>query len=265
MEWSAWPGQVAADRRVSVSEPLVVVHEDAAILARAVAARVIIGLVDAQARRGEASIVLTGGRIAAKVHQAIQDNPAQDAVDWSKVDFWWGDERFLPTGDPERNETQARQSLLDTLPIDPARVHPMGSSDGPDGPDAEAAAARYTDHLIAAGNGHLPHFDILMLGVGEDGHIASVFPAHDEGFHPGPVTAVYRSPKPPPIRLTLTLSAINTADEVWLVASGDGKADAIAEAINGTSPVPLPCADVHGVTGTKWLLDKDAASKLTNP
>jgi len=248
-----------------MSDTVVVVVPDADILASTVAARLVVKIIDAQAVRGAADVVLTGGRIAAKVLRAVADLPASAAIDWSRVDLWWGDERFLPAGDPERNETQARQSLLDTLPIDPARVHPMGSSDGPDGPDAEAAAARYTDHLIAAGKGHLPHFDILMLGVGEDGHIASVFPAHDEGFHPGPVTAVYRSPKPPPIRLTLTLSAINTADEVWLVASGDGKADAIAEAINGTSPVPLPCADVHGVTGTKWLLDKDAASKLTNP
>jgi 6-phosphogluconolactonase len=245
-----------------VSEPLVVVHEDAAILAQAVAARIIVGLLDAQARRGEAGIVLTGGRIAAKVHQAILDNPARDAVDWSKVNFWWGDERFLPTGDSERNETQARQSLLDALPVDPARVHPMAASDGPDGDNAEAAAARYSEELASAGGGHLPHFDILMLGVGEDGHIASVFPSHQEGFHPGTVTAVHRSPKPPPVRLTLTLSAINTADAVWLVASGDAKADAIGDAINGTSSVPLPCADVRGVVDTRWLLDKDAASKL---
>src|SRR4051794_7844586 len=97
-------GRVARDRRVGVSEPLVVVHQDAAILAQEVAARIIVGLVDAQARRGEAGIVLTGGRIAAKIHEAVRDSPARDGVDWSKVDFWWGDERFLPSGDPERNE-----------------------------------------------------------------------------------------------------------------------------------------------------------------
>jgi 6-phosphogluconolactonase len=245
-----------------VSASLVVVHKDATVLARAVAARIIVGLLDAQARHGQAGIVLTGGRIAAKVHQAVLDSPARDAVDWSKVNFWWGDERFLPSGDPERNETQARQSLLDALPVDPARVHPMGASDGPDGDDAEAAAARYGAELLAAGDGRLPHIDVLMLGVGEDGHVASVFPTHDEGLHPGPATAVHHSPKPPPVRITLTLSAINTADEVWLVASGDAKADAIADAVNGTSPIPLPCATVHGVVATTWLLDADAASKL---
>ena len=75
-------------------------------------------------------MVLTGGRIAAAVYRAVARLPARDAVDWSRVDVWWGDERFLPAGDPERNETQARAALLDALPLDPARVHPMPASDG---------------------------------------------------------------------------------------------------------------------------------------
>ncbi len=126
-----------------MTETSVIVHADPDLLAQAVAARLIVALIDAQADRGEAGIVLTGGRIASAVYRAVRSLPARDAVDWSRVDVWWGDERFLPAGDPDRNETQAREALLDTLPLTPARVHPMPPSDGPDGNDPEAAAARY--------------------------------------------------------------------------------------------------------------------------
>jgi len=133
-----------------MSEASVVVHADASLLAEAVAARLAVRLLDAQAGRGEAGVVLTGGRIAADVYRALCASPAREAVDWSRVDVWWGDERFLPSGDPERNETQARADLLDALPLDPARVHPMPPTDGPDGDDPEAAAAAYAEALAKA-------------------------------------------------------------------------------------------------------------------
>ncbi|MBO4205937.1 6-phosphogluconolactonase, partial [Micromonospora echinofusca] len=163
-----------------MSEASVAVHADPDLLAQAVAARLVVAILDAQADRGAASVVLTGGRIAAAVYRAVGALPARHAVDWSRVDVWWGDERFLPAGHPDRNETQARAALLDALPLDPARVHPMPPSDGPAGDDPEAAAAGYAASLAAAaGPGAvLPRFDVLMLGVGEDGHVASVFPGH---------------------------------------------------------------------------------------
>jgi 6-phosphogluconolactonase len=247
-------------------EARVVIHADPKVLAEAVAARLAVRLVDAQAERGLASIVLTGGRIAAAVYQALRDSPARDAVDWSRVDIWWGDERFLPAGDPERNETQARDALLDSLPLDPARVHPMPASDGPDGSDPEAAAARYADELAAAarpGTARLPHFDLVMLGVGEDGHVCSVFPEHPAAYESRPVTAVRGSPKPPPTRITLTLPAVNTADEVWLVAAGQDKASAVGMALTGAGPVQLPAAGVHGVERVLWLLDRAAAHEVS--
>jgi 6-phosphogluconolactonase len=222
-------------------------------------------LIDAQADRGAAGVVLTGGRIAAAVFLAVRDLPARDAVDWSRVDVWWGDERFLPSGHPERNETQAREVLLDVLPLDPSRVHPMPPSDGPDGADPEAAAARYADTLATAarpGTASLPHFDVLMLGVGEDGHVASVFPEHPVGYETRPVSAVRGSPKPPPVRITLTLPAINTAEEVWLVASGADKARAVGMALAGAGALQLPAAGVHGVERTRWLLDRAAATEV---
>lgn len=246
-----------------MTEASVVVHADADLLAQAVAARLVVKMIDAQADRGEATIVLTGGRIATAVYRAARDLPARDAVDWSRVNLWWGDERFLPAGDPDRNETQARAALLDQLPFDPARVHPMPPSDGPDGGDPEAAAARYAEALAAAarpGTASLPHFDVLLLGIGEDGHVASVFPEHPVAYERRPVSAVRGSPKPPPVRLTLTLPAINTAEEVWLVAAGADKSQAVSMALAGAGPVQLPAAGVSGVDRTLWLLDRAAAA-----
>jgi hypothetical protein len=98
-----------------MSEISVLVHPDADVLAQAAAARLVIRLLDAQAARGNACVVLTGGGIAARTYAALRASPARDAVDWSRVDFWWGDERFLPAGHPDRNETQARSQLLDAL------------------------------------------------------------------------------------------------------------------------------------------------------
>jgi len=249
-----------------MSEASVIVHADPDVLAPAVAARLVVRLIDAQATRGVASLVLTGGGIAAAVYGAVAHSPARDAVDWSRVDLWWGDERFLPGGDPERNETQARAALLDALPLDPARIHPMPASDGPDGDDPEAAAARYAQTLARAagpGSESLPHFDVLMLGIGEEGHVASVFPESPACYETRPVIAVRGCVKPPPVRLTLTLPAINTAEEVWLIAAGEGKADAVGMALSGAGPVQIPAAGAHGVDRTLWLLDRAAAAAVS--
>jgi 6-phosphogluconolactonase len=248
-----------------LSETSVIVHADAGLLAEAVAARLLVRLVDAQAERGAASMVLTGGSIAGAVYRAVRDSPARDAVDWSRVDVWWGDERFVPHDDPDRNEVQARAALLDALPLDPARIHPMPPADGADGADPEAAAARYVEELARAarpGTAQLPHFDVLLLGVGEDGHVASVFPEHPVAYETRPCSAVRGSPKPPSTRLTLSLSTINTAEEVWLVASGAGKASAVRLALSGAGPVQVPAAGVHGVDRTLWLLDRAAAAEV---
>jgi 6-phosphogluconolactonase len=238
-----------------VSKTLVVVSPDADTLAATVAARLAIKIIDAQAERGSASIVLTGGRIAAKVLGTLKDLPAAQAIDWSHVELWWGDERFLPTGDPERNDTQARAALLDALPLDPARVHAMPASDGPDGDDASAAAEAYAREL-----GDRPHFDVLMLGVGEDGHVASLFPGHPVLTETGTAVATFNSPKPPPTRITLTMPTIQSADEVWLVAAGPDKTKSVGAALNGDKS--LPAAHATGTSRTLWLLDRQAAADV---
>jgi 6-phosphogluconolactonase len=251
---------------MTVGEPEVIAYRDAQLLAEAVAARLVTGCVDAQAARGAASVVLTGGGIGTAVLGALADTPARDAIDWQHLDIWWGDERFVPAGDPDRNETGARSALLDHVDIDPARVHPMPGPDGPDGDDPEAAAARYASWLAAAtspgDHGPVPEFDVLMLGIGPEGHVASLFPGmpalHDER----PVVAVHGSPKPPPTRLSLTLPSIQAAREVWILASGEEKADAVAMALSGAGPEQVPAAGARGRQRTLFLLDSGAAAKV---
>jgi len=185
-----------------VTVPEVLVHRDAGLLAKAVAARLVTRLVDSVAARGTASVVLTGGGIGTAVLAELGAAPARDAVDWRHLDIWWGDERFVPVGDPDRNETGARSALLDHVDTDPARVHPMPGPDGPDGDDPEAAAARYASWLAAAtrpeDHGPVLAFDVLMLGIGPEAHVASLFPGMPALYDDRPVVAVRGSPKPPP-------------------------------------------------------------------
>jgi 6-phosphogluconolactonase len=248
-----------------MSGPEVVVHRDGAVLAAATAARLITALVDAQARRGEASVVLTGGRTGIGVLEQVRLSPARDAVNWRRVDVYWGDERFLPDGHADRNETQARQALLDHVDVAPDRVHPMAPSDGKLGDDADRAAALYAELLAAVAepgaDTPVPRFDVLMLGVGEEGHTASLFPhtpyVREEQRT---VVGVHDCPKPPPTRISLTLPAIRAASEVWLMTTGASKADPVAQALGGIDPVEIPAAGARGLERTLWLLDQDAGS-----
>lgn len=250
-----------------MSAPELVVHRDKELMAQAAAARLITRIVDAQAARGAASVVLTGGRNGNGLLAALDSAPARDAIDWSRLDLWWGDERFLPDGDPERNVTQAREALLGRVPLDPARVHAMPASDGPLGADADAAAAAYAAELAAAArpedHGPVPVFDVLMLGVGPDTHVASLFPelpAVRETERT--VVGVHGAPKPPPTRISLTLPAIRAAREVWLLAAGEDKAEAVQIALSGAGEVQAPAAGARGRARTLWLLDAAAASGL---
>ena len=157
--------------------------------------------VDRADRRGMGSALLT----------SLAASPARDAIDWSRLDVWWGDERFLPQGHPDRNETQNRAALLDQVPLDPARVHAMPGPDGPDGDDVDAAAASYADALARAASGGepTPIFDVLMLGVGPDAHVASLFPEAPALYETErTAVGVRNSPKPPPTRISLTMPVL---------------------------------------------------------
>ncbi|MGQ0632166.1 MAG: 6-phosphogluconolactonase [Sporichthyaceae bacterium] len=248
----------------------VIVHSDLDTLAAAAAARLVTRIVDVQAATGHASIVLTGGGVGIATLGALAAMPARDAIDWPRLDIWWGDERYLPVGHADRNETQARAALLDHVDVDPERVHPMPAAI--DGLEPEAAAEAYAGTLKAASrhedHAPVPTFDILMLGIGPDGHIASLFPEkpalHEPALDDGgrSVVAVRGAPKPPPTRITLTLGAINAAREVWVIAAGAEKSGAARLALAGAGTVQVPAAGAAGRARTLWLLDRAAAAAL---
>lgn len=247
------------------SAPTVVVVRDAHVLAEAVAARLLTRLVDAQSLRGNASVVLTGGGLGIATLEAVRRaGPRRAAVDWQQVDLWWGDERFVAADDPERNERQARQALLDALDLDPERVHPMGALGGRDGDDPDAAAARYAEELRAAApaDHDAPPFDVLLLGMGAEGHTASIFPESPAAYDERLVVGVHGCPKPPPTRVSLGFRALNDAREAWMVVAGADKAPMVAMALGGAGRVQVPAAGVRGRTATLWLLDEAAAAQL---
>jgi 6-phosphogluconolactonase len=249
-----------------VSTPEVALHHDASLLAKAAAARLVTRLVDAQAASAAAALVLTGGGIAAAILAELAAAPALGAVDWRQLDIWWSDERFLPSGHPERNEASAQEALLRFVDTDPQRVHRMPGTDGPDGDDPEAAAARYAAQLRAAtrpeDHGPVPSFDVLLLGIGPDAHVASLFPGMPGLYDERSVVAVRAAPKPPPIRLSMTLAAIRCARDVWVLAAGQEKARAVRLALSGSGPVQVPAAGARGRQRTLFLLDRAAASQL---
>ncbi|WP_285724919.1 6-phosphogluconolactonase [Psychromicrobium xiongbiense] len=256
------------------------IHPSFEVLAATTAARLITKLLDTQNERGEATVVLTGGTVGIATLKAVVNSPACAAVDWSKVNFWWGDERFVPSDSPDSNAVQAREALLSHIGVDPERVHVMGGSDL--FPDAAASAEAYSRELAgAAAREHsmdddgedldttalvwraLPRFDVLLLGIGPDAHIASLFPEM-AGIRVRDklVVGVENSPKPPSGRISLTLPAINSAQEVWMVVAGSDKAGAVGLALAGANPVQVPAAGPAGQVKTLWLIDQDAAAKV---
>jgi 6-phosphogluconolactonase len=247
--------------------PDVVVEPDADRLARAVAAALVARLAAAQAVHGTASVVLTGGGIGTAVLERVADlvrEPARERVDWTAVDVWWGDERWVPADDADRNELGARRALLDAAGVPAERIHAVPASD--DGfAEPEDAAAWYAEQLAAAApeGRPLPRLDLLLLGMGPEGHVASIFPGTPAVSDECTVVAVRNCPKPPPTRVSLGFAAINAAEEVWLLVSGAAKAPAVARALTGdVTPEELPAAGVHGRRATRWLLDAEAAREL---
>ena len=243
------------------TERRVLVHTNREALAGSVAARFLTKMIDLLDDQSEAHVVLTGGSVGIEVLAAISAHPGRDQIDWSRVHMWWGDERWVPTGHADRNEQQAREALLDHIDIPASNVHAFPASD--EGLDLEAAAVRYQNELLAAGNGSYPNFAITFLGVGPDGHIASLFPEREgpRVAHAG-VIAVHDSPKPPPQRLTLTLPLINTSERIWLVLAGADKAAALGLALAGAAVSDVPVGGVLGTKRTVFFIDHEASSEV---
>jgi 6-phosphogluconolactonase len=244
-------------------ERRVVVYPDKQTLATLLAGRFLKKIGKLIATKGEATIVLTGGTMGYATLAAVNASADRDSVDWGRVNLWWGDERWLPDGDPDRNETQAREALLAHIPLDEARVHPFGASDA--GVDLDAAADAYAAELKAHAveGADLPAFDITFLGDGPDGHIASLFPERGGiRVEDRTVIPVRNAPKPPPERLSLTLPVINSSDRIWLVLAGADKASALGLTLADASVFEVPAAGAKGRKSTLFLVDQDAAAEV---
>lgn len=244
-------------------EPRLVPHEDEDRLARDTAARVLEVLENAQGERGEATVVLTGGSMGTRVIGEVARSADAALIDWSRVNVWWSDERFLPGADPERNGVQAADAWDDSLELDWDRVHPVAGADEMD--SAQDAARDYREELAAAAESEgssagLPRFDVALLSLGPDTHIASLFPGRQDVLREDEsVFSVEDSPKPPPTRVTMSLGTINSAERVWLLVSGAPKAEALATVRRpGVTPVQAPGSAARGRQETLWLVTEDA-------
>jgi 6-phosphogluconolactonase len=245
------------------NERRVLVHPDKGSLAGSVAARFITKMLDILDEQAVAHVVLTGGSMGSAVLEAVAASPARTSIDWSRVHFWWGDERWVPARDEERNDEQARVALLDDLDLPADNVHPFPASDS--GLTLDEAADTAAAELAQHGVDGLPHpiFDITFLGVGPDGHIASLFP-HRSGIRvtDRTVIPVRNSPKPPPERLSMTRPVINSSQRVWLVLAGADKASALGLALAGASRDEVPVAGIKGRRRTVFFVDSDAAAEV---
>lgn len=239
------------------------VHPDKASLAGSVAARFITKIIDVLDDRDAVNVVLTGGSVGIAVLAAINASPARDSIDWNRVSFWWSDERFLPSGDPERNETQARAALLDHIDVPAANIHAFPAQD--EITDLEAGRSRYAEELERFGEEgrQYPRFDIMFLGVGPDGHIASLFPGKPSvRVTDATVIAERHSPKPPAERLSLSMPVIRSSDRVWLVMAGADKASALGLTMAGASVDEVPAAGAQGRRRTVFFVDREAAAEV---
>ncbi len=219
-------------------------------LAQAIADRLTTLVTDLQAQGGTPRVVLTGGTIAAATYGRID----ADSADWPDVEFWFGDERFVPEGHADRNDQQARDAFLDR--VGATRVHSVA------GNDCSLSAAEAADQYAAS----LPDepFDLVLLGVGPDGHVASLFPGFEQ-LHEDDrdCVEVFDSPKPPPVRISMTFPALNHTESVWFLVSGQEKSDAVARARADEGTIDeTPARGVRGRQETLWLLDEPAASRL---
>ena len=240
-----------------MSSATFVTRADKSALADAVASR-FIEVVAPLTEARDVHVSLTGGSMGIASLAAIAGHDDLRTVDWSRVHFWFSDERFVARVDGDRNTLQARAALLDALPD--AHVHePWSTEDG----DLDDAALAYASELerFAAADASAPAFDVTFLGVGPDAHIASLFPGRDEiHVESATVLPIRESPKPPSERVTFTLPIINASERVWLVVAGSDKSEAIALIRAGADPETAPAAAARGAAETIVFADDAAAA-----
>lgn len=226
---------------------------DAESVAEVVASRLLAYIIAAQQHKDTVQICLTGGQTANLMYERFAELAMDSEIDPTRLHLWWGDERFVPATDPDRNSLQAVTRLARTLDLKAAQIHMMAAKDGR--ADAQQCAAEYEAELGDVS------FDVTLLGVGPDGHVGSIFPNHPSfEATTRKVIGVNESPKPPAERITLTIPTLNRSSEIWLLVTGQAKADAVARALAGEDG--LPASHVGGTTATYWFLDEGASTQL---
>jgi 6-phosphogluconolactonase len=205
--------------------------------------------------KGRADVIVTGGTVGIGTLAAVLKTDRVEDIDWSRVHLWWGDERFVPEGHADRNDHQARVALVNHIAIPAENLHPFPADSG------QSLDQARVEFLSEHATG-FPAFDVALNGIGPDGHAASLFPGRDHGASEL-VIAVHNSPKPPSERLSFTLSVLNRAQRVWIVAAGADKADAIRRIADDSPETETPAAALHGVRETVVWLDAAAAELLS--
>lgn len=217
--------------------------------------------------KSEIHLSITGGTLGILTLAKIAEHPRRDEIDWVRVHIWWGDERFVAADSADRNANQAKDALLAKLSLDSAKVHEFPCFDPHSGVDIseqlDAAAAAFASETEAyKGDSGQILFDITLLGMGPDGHIASLFPDHAIPAPGVTIIAEHNSPKPPPQRLTFTYEAINNSSQIWFLIGGTDKAAPVEVAFS-SEPTRLPVGRVAGIEKTIWFIDEAAAQGIS--
>src|SRR3989441_3323433 len=226
------------------------------------AAQYIVGIANESiADCGRFTIALSGGNTPRKTYGLLGSEPYSSQIDWKLVHIFWSDERCVPPDSPDSNYRMAHEELLSKISIPNLQVHRMPA----DMPDRDAAAQEYTDEMRRIfGTDDIPDFDLIQLGMGPEGHTASLFP-HQASLHETrrlvmPVSV----PKPPPDRLTFTPPLLNAARNVLFLVTGEDKADALQAVLEGEyQPEEYPAQIVRPTNGeVVWMLDKNVAKNI---
>jgi 6-phosphogluconolactonase len=241
------------------------IYDNIEELSRAAAGWFVQGANDAIARSGRFTVALAGGSTPQRLYQLLADSPFRQQIDWPKLEIFWNDERAVPPDHPESNYGMAQDALLSRVPVDWSRVHRMPGETA----DADRAAISYQHEIAAAlavsAEGSPPSLDLVLLGIGEDGHTASLFPSTEALQEHRRWVVANQVPQRSMYRLTMTLPILNQARQVVFLVTGAGKAAILNEILDGPlDPQRLPSQAVQPTAGQLfWLLDRQAAEKVT--
>jgi 6-phosphogluconolactonase len=218
---------------------------------------------NAIAERGRFTIALSGGSTPKNLYTLIAAN-ASTSLPWNQIFFFWGDERHVPLDDPDSNYRMAKETLLSKVPVPAANIFPIPAEN----PDAKAAAAAYEQTVrkfFGGAAGEVPRFDLILLGMGPDGHTASLFPETEALQENSRLVVANWVDKFNTSRITLTLPVLNAARNVLFLVSGADKATVLREVLEGSGPgEKFPSKLVRPSQGKLiWLVDRAAASQLS--